>query len=160
MNAGRLIAIALRHQRRAPMQEIAEGLISLEAGLAGDSKGAKFPLRQITVVAREAWAAATADAGDPTLPWTARRANLLVEGVELPKGKGGVLRIGPVRLEVTGQTYPCVRMEEARNGLLRALAKDWRGGVTCRVLMCGGICLGDAVEVLVPAHEVLPRLPG
>lgn len=142
------------------MQEIAEGLISLEAGLAGDSKGAKFPKRQITVLGREAWAAATAEAGDPTLPWTARRANLLVEGVELPKGKGGVLRLGPVRLEVTGQTYPCVRMEEARTGLLRALAKDWRGGVTCRVLAGGCVRLGDPVEVLINAREVVPKLPG
>jgi MOSC domain-containing protein YiiM len=142
------------------MQEIAEGLISLEAGLAGDSKGAKFPKRQITVLGREAWAAATAEAGDPTLPWTARRANLLVEGVELPKGKGGVLRLGPVRLEVTGQTYPCVRMEEARTGLLRALARDWRGGVTCRVLAGGCVRLGDSVEVLINAREVVPKLPG
>jgi MOSC domain-containing protein YiiM len=136
------------------MQEIAEGL-------AGDSKGAKFPKRQITVLAREAWAAATAEAGDPTLPWTARRANLLIEGVELPKGKGGVLRIGPVRLEVTGQTYPCVRMEEACTGLLRTLARDWRGGgVTCRVLAGGGVRLDDTVDVLIDACEIVPRLPG
>lgn len=142
------------------MQEIAEGLVSVEAGLAGDCKGAKFPLRQITVLAREAWEAAAAEAGDGGLPWTARRANLLVEGVELPRGKGGVLRIGPARLEVTGQTYPCLRMEEVRTGLLRALAKDWRGGVTCRILAGGSIYLGEAVEVLVPACAVLPRLPG
>ena len=82
-------------------------------------------------------------------PGPSRRANLLVEGVELPRAKGGILRIGAVRLEVTGQTYPCVRMEEARPGLLKALAKDWRGGVTCRVLSGGQIALGDAVEVLV-----------
>jgi MOSC domain-containing protein YiiM len=116
VSAGQLIAIARRHQRRTPMQEVAEGLISVEAGLAGDFKGAKFPLRQITVLACEAWAAATVEAGAPGLPWTTRRANLLVEGVELPRGKGGVLRIGPVRVEVTGQTYPCVRMEQAHAG--------------------------------------------
>jgi len=160
VSPGRLVAIARRQQRRAPMQEIAEGLVSVEAGLAGDCKGARFPLRQVTVLAREAWEAAAAEAGDAGLPWTARRANLLVEGVELPSGKGGVLRIGPVRLEATGQTYPCLRMEEARAGLLRALAKDWRGGVTCRVLAGGSIGLDEAVEVLVPAREVLPRLPG
>ena len=89
-----------------------------------------------------------------------RRANLLVEGVELPRAKGGAHRVGPVRLEVTGQTYPCIRMEEARAGLLKALARDWRGGVTCRVLSGGPIALGDAVEVLVRPREVVPRLPG
>jgi MOSC domain-containing protein YiiM len=143
-----------------PMDEIALGLISVESGLAGDYKGAKFPLRQITVLAREAWEAAAAQIGESGLPWTTRRANLLVEGVELPRAKGGLIGIGPVRLEVTGQTYPCVRMEEAGTGLLKALARDWRGGLTCRVLSGGPIALGDAVEVLVRPREVLPRLPG
>ena len=160
MSVGRLVGIARRGQRRAPMTEIAQGQISLEAGLAGDYKGAKFPLRQITVLAREAWEAAVAEIGDSGLPWTIRRANLLVEGVELPRAKGGVLSVGPVRLEVTGQTYPCIRMEEARAGLLKALASDWRGGVTCRVLSGGQIGLGDTVEVLVRSREVVSRLPG
>ncbi len=160
MSAGRLVGIARRRQRRVPMDEIALGLISVEGGLAGDYKGAKFPLRQITVLAREAWEAAAAQIGESGLPWTTRRANLLVEGVELPRAKGGLIGIGPVRLEVTGQTYPCVRMEEARAGLLKALAREWRGGLTCRVLSGGPIALGDAVEVLVRPREVLPRLPG
>lgn len=160
MSDGRLIGIARRPERRAPMQEVAEGSISLAAGLAGDCKGGKFPLRQITVLAREAWQIAAATVGDPGLPWTVRRANLLVEGVELPRAKGGILRIGMVRLEVTGQTHPCVRMEEARAGLLKALSRDWRGGVTCRVLSGGPIALVDAVEVLVSPPEVVPRLPG
>ena len=160
MSAGRLVGIARRGERRAPMQEVAEGSISLAAGLAGDCKGGKFPLRQITVLAREAWQTVAAAIGDPDLPWTVRRANLLVEGVELPRAKGGILRVGTVRLEVTGQTHPCVRMEEARAGLLKALARDWRGGVTCRVLSGGQIALGDEVEVLVRPPEVVPRLPG
>ena len=65
-----------------------------------------------------------------------------------------------MRLEVTGQTYPCLRMEEAHAGLLSALAKDWRGGVTARVLAGGVVALGDAVEVLVDPPEIRPRLPG
>ena len=142
------------------MQEIAEGLISVEAGLVGDCKGAKHPRRQITVLAREAWETALAELGEPDLGWTARRANLLVAGVELPRAKGGILRIGSVRLEVTSQTYPCARMDEARQGLLKALAKDWRGGVTCRVLAGGHIGLGDVAEVLVRPQEAIPRLPG
>jgi MOSC domain-containing protein YiiM len=160
MSAGRLIGIARRLRRRVPMEEAGLGIISVEAGLAGDYKGAKFPSRQITVLAREAWEAAAARIGDPGLPWTARRANLLVEGVELPRAKGGLIGVGPVRLEVTGQTYPCVRMEEAKAGLLKALAWEWRGGVTCRVLAGGPIALGDPVEVLARPREVQPHLPG
>jgi MOSC domain-containing protein YiiM len=158
VSAGRLVGIARRARRLAPMQETGEGVISVAAGLAGDSKGARFPQRQVTLLAREAWAAAVAEAGNPALPWTARRANLLLEGVELPRGRGSIVQIGPVRLEVTGQTYPCSRMEEARPGLLRVLARDWRGGLTCRVLEGGAIRLGDAALVVFATPA--PRLPG
>jgi MOSC domain-containing protein YiiM len=167
MSTGRLLGIAHRRARRIPMQVRGEGAITPQAGLAGDYKGARHPRRQITVLAREAWEAALAEfpadlfpASSPDLPWTARRANLLVEGIELPRAKGGILQIGPVRLEITGQTYPCHRMEESRAGLLAALAKDWRGGVTCRVLEGGLVRLDDPVEVLLRPPEVKPRLPG
>jgi MOSC domain-containing protein YiiM len=158
--AGRLIGIARRAGRRAPMQEMAQGRISIAAGLEGDVKGAKYPRRQITILAGEAWEAALQDIGHANLPWTVRRANLLIAGVRLPRAVGGVLRIGQVRLEVTGQTFPCLRMNEALAGLLSALAKDWRGGVTTRVLEGGDVALGDVVEVLVDPPEVRPRLPG
>jgi MOSC domain-containing protein YiiM len=167
---GRLIGIATRGARRAPMREIGDGQITPQGGLVGDFKGAKFARRQITVLAREDWQAALAEIGQPVLPWpdlpwphlpwTVRRANLLVEGVELPRAAGGMLRIGAVRLEVTGQTYPCARMEEAQAGLLSALARDWRGGVTCRVLEGGPIGLGDPVEVTARPPRIERRLPG
>ena len=160
MIIGRLIGIARRAKRLAPMEELEAASISLERGLDGDSKGARFPTRQITVLPKEAWETATDAIGVPGLAWTVRRANLLVVGVALPKARGGVLRIGPVWLEVTGQTYPCMRMEQARPGLLKALAPDWRGGVTCRVLAAGRILAGDAVAVLSDPPAVAVRLPG
>jgi len=157
---GRLVGIAGRIGRRAPMQESAGGRITVAAGLEGDFKGAKYPRRQITLLAREAWQAALNEIGHAALPWTVRRANLLIEGVRLPRAAGGIVRIGPVRLEVTGQTYPCQRMNEACAGLLSALAKDWRGGVTARVIEGGFVAHGDCVEVLVDPPEIKPRLPG
>jgi MOSC domain-containing protein YiiM len=156
---GRLIGVARRDMRRAPMQEVDEGLITQAAGLVGDFKGAKYPRRQITVLALEGWQAALAEIAQSGLPWTARRANLLVEGVELPRAAGGILRIRAAHLEVTGQTYPCSRMEEAQAGLLSALAKDWRGGVTCRVLEGGPVARGDPVEVLVRPAPIVRHLP-
>jgi MOSC domain-containing protein YiiM len=159
MTAGRLVGIARRPMRRARMEEIAEGAVSVEAGLEGDFKGAKYPRRQLTLLAREDWQAALAEIGAEGLAWTARRANLLVAGMALPRAAGAILTVGPVRLEVTAQTYPCARMEEARPGLLKALAKDWRGGVTTRVLAGGRIALGDTVEVLWRPPEREPHLP-
>jgi len=144
------------------MEAVERGLITSDAGLEGDHKGKKFPLRRITVLAREAWEAALgeiADGGDD-LPWTARRANLYVEGVALPKARGGVVKIGPVVLEVTYPTQPCSRMEEARAGLLKALHPDGRGGITCRVLEGGEVAIGDEVEVLVAPPQHTINLPG
>lgn len=156
---GKLIGIARRSARRAPMEELTRGSISLTAGLQGDFKGAKHKTRQITVLAKEDWIAAlkTLEPCVADLPWTTRRANLLVEGMRLPRVAGAVLTISSVQLEVTGQTYPCKRMEEASPGLLKALAPDWRGGVTCKVTQAGDIKLGDAAYVLTSPPEPPPR---
>ena len=163
-NAGRLIAIARRPAPRAAMEEISSGFISAETGLEGDHKGPKFPLRRITVLAREAWEAALAElevlAGPVLLPWTARRANLFVEGVDLPRARGGIVRIGQAVLEVTYPTQPCRRMDEAHPGLLKALHPDWRGGITCRVIEGGPVRLGDEVAVLLAPPENRVHLPG
>lgn len=146
------------------MEEIATGSITVEGGLDGDHKGARFPRRRITVLAREDWERALAelsDLGGPVaLPWTVRRANLLVECVRLPRAAGGTVRIGPLLLEVTYPTQPCSRMEEAHRGLLKALHPDWRGGITCAVREGGEVRIGDAVEVLVSPPEKTIRLPG
>ena len=161
---GTLIGLARRAASRVPMESVACGMITREAGLTGDFRGAKFPNRQITVLAHEDWEAALLDLADlmgpPDLPWTTRRANLFVEGVRLPRAKGGVLRIGEVVLEITGQTNPCHRMEAAHRGLLSALHPHWRGGVTCRVRTGGRVAIGDRVEVLVAPAEHVMRLPG
>lgn len=162
--SGRLIGIARRPERRAVMEVVGQGVISVDGGLQGDHKGPKFPRRGITVLSREDWAAALAeltDLGGPVvLPWTVRRANLLVEGVRLPRAAGGVVRIGPVLLEVTFPTQPCSRMDEAHQGLLKALHPDWRGGITCVVRAGGSVAIGDAVDVLVSPPERRVRLPG
>jgi MOSC domain-containing protein YiiM len=161
---GRLVAIAVRAARRQPMQEIASASITTASGVEGDFKGAKYPRRQVTVLALADWQKALDElvdlAGPVPLPWTVRRANLLVDALELPRGRGSILDIGNVRLEVTGQTYPCQRMEEAHPGLLRALAPEWRGGVTCRVLQGGVIAVGDPVTVTLCKMERPVRLPG
>jgi MOSC domain-containing protein YiiM len=160
---GRIIGIAVRERSRAPMCELARVQVTRAGGLDGDCKGVKFPRRQVTILAREDWQQACdalADlAGPVPLPWIVRRANLLVEGLRLPRAKGAILRVGDVRLEVTAQTYPCGRMEQAQPGLLKALAADWRGGVTCRVLDDGVIRIGDRIEVEHAPREAIVRLP-
>ncbi len=161
---GRLIGIAHRPARRAPMQCVENIYVTAGAGLEGDHKGTKFPRRGVTILAREDWETAIAGlppADNPaSLPWTERRANLLVEGITLPRIKGAVIRIGAMLLEITAQTYPCRRMEEVHAGLLIALAAEWRGGITCRVLQGGHVALGDEVQIaIIPHTSPTGRLP-
>ena len=155
-----LIAMARRAQSRAPMEIVHSAEISTVFGMAGDSKGLKFPNRQITVLAVEDWQAALHDLGDPDLTWTTRRANFLIEGMSLPRGKGSVLTIGEVVLEVTDQTTPCSLMDKSFPGLRLALAPDWRGGVTCKVLQGGFLTIGAEVSLTKHLIDKRPQLPG
>lgn len=142
---GRLTGIARREQKRAPMETLERADISTETGVAADSRG-KPGKRQVTVISAAAWQDACRDLG-MEIPWTTRRANLLVEGIELPDSAGSILEIGPVRLLVTGEVDPCSRMDEQYSGLTRALQPEWRGGVSCTVLEGGSVALGDNVEL-------------
>jgi MOSC domain-containing protein YiiM len=143
---GRLVGIARREQKRAEMETLENAEISEETGVANDSRG-KPGKRQVTIISRAAWAAACDDLGRQ-IPWTTRRANLLVEGVDLPQRTGDVIEIAGVRLLVTMEVDPCSRMEEQFEGLREALTPEWRGGVACTVLKGGSVRLGDDVSVL------------
>ena len=137
---GKLLGIAVRSASRAPMREVQEASVSLDEGVGGDFRGRPGP-RQVTVLSSEAWADACRDLGSD-LHWTTRRANLLVEGLDLARTQGGRLQIGELILEITGETDPCARMDEQVPGLRQALESDWRGGITCRVLTPGPITPG------------------
>ncbi len=141
----RLLAIAVRNRPRGVMQELPQASVTVAGGVADDLRG-RPGRRQVTVLSLEAWQAACREAGRPELPWTARRANLLVTGVDL--AAAGALRIGSVELEVTGETAPCERMEETCPGLRAALTPAWRGGVTCRVRQPGTLTPGAPVSAL------------
>jgi len=141
---GHLLAIARAPVKRGSLIPIPEAEIGIDDGIAGDARGIRAG-RQVTVVFREGWEAACSDLG-VELPWTTRRANLLVEGVPVPK-EGRRLVIGAAVLEVTQETQPCQVMEAAHRGLRAALTPDWRGGVCCRVLQGGTIRIGDRVHV-------------
>ncbi|MCB2072190.1 MAG: MOSC domain-containing protein [Novosphingobium sp.] len=129
--------------------------VTREFGVAGDARGAvragKVPRRQVSLIEAESWAAAMAQLGlsdEQALPWFTRRANLLVEGMRLPREPGSVIAVGPsLRIEVTMECDPCSRMDEIMPGLRMALEPDWRGGVLGTVLSDGEIAVGDEVRI-------------
>jgi MOSC domain-containing protein YiiM len=142
---GRLIGIARAPELGAPMQELDAAAVTVAAGVEGDARGPN-PGRQVTVLFREGWEAACREV-PAELPWTTRRANLYVEGLEPPREVGARLRIGDLVLEVAQETAPCAMMERAQAGLRAAMRPDWRGGVCCAVIAEGAIRVGDNVAL-------------
>jgi MOSC domain-containing protein YiiM len=143
---GRLVGIARRKKKRAAMETLESAKVREESGVANDFRG-KPGKRQVTLVSASAWAAVCDELGQE-IPWTTRRANFLIEGVNFPKRTGDVIEVGGVRLLVTMEVNPCSRMEEQVAGLKQAMTPDWRGGVACTVLKGGTVRLGDDVAVL------------
>lgn len=142
----KLVSIARRPDADSPMQEVFSAEVSLEEGIHGDSKGKPGP-RQITILSKESWLK-TCHELDTELPWTTRRANLLIQGFEfLPTDVGRTVHIGGVILEISRETDPCWKMDKAHDGLKEALMSSWRGGVCCKVLQAGTITTGDNVEL-------------
>jgi MOSC domain-containing protein YiiM len=82
------------------------------------------------------------------VPWFERRANLLVEELDIPHEPGARLRIGAdVLVEISQECAPCERMEALHPGLREALEPDWRAGARARVLRGGEVSVGDEIRI-------------
>ncbi|MPY26394.1 MOSC domain-containing protein [Shewanella psychropiezotolerans] len=139
-----LIAIGFKPIKQKPMTLVTKANVTCNHGVEQDFFG-RPGKRQVTVMSKEQWQTVCAEL-NTMLPWTTRRANLLVEGLSFtPAHVGKILQIGELKLEITGETDPCKKMEIAHAGLEAALRPDWRGGVTCRVLNDAEINTGDSV---------------
>lgn len=142
---GQVLAIAYREKKRGDMKMLDVANVTLANGIGHDFRG-KPGKRQVTVLSKESWQTACEEL-DTLLPWHTRRANLLITGIDLRDTVDQTLEIGSVKLRITRETDPCERMEEACPGLEKALAKDWRGGVCCRVISEGSIHVGDNIQL-------------
>ena len=142
---GEVLGIARRSKSREPMETPNEVMVTIEAGVDGDCHGSE-PDRQVTVISADSWRDACRDLG-MTVPWTMRRANLLLGGIDLRETSGAMISIGDVQLEVVEENPPCRVMDIQQIGLRKALKPDWRAGVTCRVLSGGKLRVGDSVRL-------------
>lgn len=141
-----LLDIAFRPAPRADMQNTLNAMVTRVAGVENDARR-RPGKRQVTVLSNEQWQQACAEL-TVTLPWTIRRANLLVAGLSFgPQHVGKQLIIGALHLLITGETDPCYRMDAQYQGLTRVLLPNWRGGVCCQVLSDGRINVGDLVTL-------------
>ncbi|MCS6161833.1 MOSC domain-containing protein [Shewanella sp. SW36] len=145
----KLLAIAYKTVKRGPMNEVLCANVTQLSGVEKDVFG-RPGKRQVTVLSKLQWQQACHSI-EADLPWTTRRANLLVDDLVFSSADVGKhLQIGELRLEITGETDPCKKMEIAHAGLEAALTPDWRGGVTCRVLNDAMIHLGDEITLVNP----------
>jgi MOSC domain-containing protein YiiM len=145
---GELLGIARRSKPREPMETANEALVTIEAGIEGDCRGS-VPDREVTVISADSWRDACRDLG-MEIPWTKRRANLVLGGIDLRDTEGALILIGKVLLEIAGANPPCRVMDIQQDGLRKALKPEWRAGVSCRVLAGGKIKVGDAVRLRRP----------
>ena len=140
-----LLGIAIKPHGESEMQELESATISCERGVEGDSRGKPGP-RQVTLLSLADWQAACGEL-EIERNWMDRRANLLVDELPLEQTTGRHIQIGDALLEITGETDPCHRMESLHPGLFNAMAKGWRGGVTCRVVSGGELRPGMEVAL-------------
>jgi len=126
------------------MREVQQALAEVDGGLEGDVPQ-KSPERGITFISIEQWREVMAEMG-LDLPWYTRRANVLVEGMDLAGLVGRTVRVGQsVLVEILGESEPCGLMTQIQPGLREALTPQCRGGVYGRVRTGGTIAVGDVI---------------
>jgi MOSC domain-containing protein YiiM len=124
------------------MDSVVRATLVAGRGIAGNAdQGGR---RQVTLMDLERWNQLI-DRFGADLETSARRANLVIDSLDLFDSRGKTLRIGAARLRVLGETRPCERMEEALPGLQTAMRERWGGGAFAEVIEGGDIAVGDAV---------------
>ena len=118
-------------------------ILERDRGLVGNAdRGGR---RQVTLLSQERWDELMRRVGADLGP-EARRANIVLSGIDLENTRGRTLQIGECRLRICGETRPCELMEEAATGLQAAMLEHWGGGAFAEVLDGGEIKVGDAIR--------------
>jgi len=115
-----------------------------ENGVQGDHGTSKR--RQVTLLDEAAWQTACSEVGTE-LDWTVRRANVFVQGLDLPSLLNQQIRVGTTLVEVIGEVTPCYLMDEVQSGLEAALQPNWRGGVFARIIDPGSVEVGGNISI-------------
>jgi MOSC domain-containing protein YiiM len=140
---GQVERIWLKRFRRGPMDPRQTAELVAGDGIVDDAnRGGK---RQVTLISRERWNGLEEKLGARIDP-AARRANVLLSGIDLEGCRGRVLRVGDCRLLLQGETRPCEAMDAAHPGLQEAMRSRWGGGAWAEILGGGRISVGDAAD--------------
>jgi MOSC domain-containing protein YiiM len=121
------------------MDPVDEAELVAGRGIAGNADQGGW--RQVTIVDEAAWQAATEELGADVDP-SARRANVMVRGVDLENSRGKKLQLGDCLVNIRGENPPCKLMKEMQ----KPLRPHWRAGVFGEIVQGGTIRLGDRVS--------------
>lgn len=140
---GHIEQILIKQMKRGPMDPAQNATLVAGKGIAGNVQ--QGGIRQVTLLSIERWTELmnNLEAG---LEPRARRANVVLSGIDLYETRGRTLRLGACRLLIHGETRPCEQMEEALPGLQAAMRDRWAGGAYGEVIEGGDIAVGDSVE--------------
>jgi MOSC domain-containing protein YiiM len=140
---GEIAAIWIKRFKGGPMDPVAEAELVAGRGIAGNAnRGGK---RQVTLIDEARWREAQEEVG-VDVPPAARRANVMLRGIDLERSHRRLLRLGGCVIRIYGETRPCEQMEDAQRGLRAALSPRWRAGAFGEIIEGGTIRVGDGAE--------------
>ncbi|MDR9403568.1 MAG: sulfurase [Halothece sp. Uz-M2-17] len=140
MTQGRVEAIWIKRFKRGPMDAVEQAEMVAQKGLVGNAdQGGR---RQVIIIDATVWEQVIAELGVAIDP-AARRANIMVRGLDLANRRKQILQLGECRIRIFNEAKPCERMDEVQLGLKAALYDNWRGGVCAQVITGGIFKIGD-----------------
>ena len=140
---GEIAAIWIKRFHGGPMDRVKEAQLVAGRGIVGNAnQGGR---RQVTIIDEAAWSDALRDLGVDVDP-SARRANVMLRGVDLENSRGKTLVLGECEIRIFTETRPCNLMDEAQQGLRKALDPHWRAGASGEIIVGGVIRVGDRVN--------------
>ena len=140
---GKIVSIWIKRAHGGPMDGVVEAEMIAGRGLRGNADQGGW--RQVTIIDEGAWAEAQLELGVEVDP-SARRANILLRGIDLEESRGKTLRLGDCRIHILGETRPCHQMDHAYNGLRNVLRAPWRAGAFGEIVQGGTIHVDDPAE--------------
>lgn len=142
---GKLEWIGVRPARNTRMQEVAHVNVSVEHGLEGDHYSKMGGNRQVTLIQAEHLQAMASILKVEEIAPALTRRNMVISGINLLAFQDRQFQIGEVILQMTGNCYPCSKMERYFGpGAYNAMRGH--GGITAKVIKGGTIRLGDEVK--------------
>ena len=143
MTHGKVTGIFIKRAHGGSMDAHNAAMLETNRGITGNAdRGGR---RQVTLISQERWAELMTEIGADLGP-EARRANIVLSGIDLENSRGRTLVIGPCRLRIGGETRPCQLMEQAATGLQGAMRERWGGGAFAEVVEGGEIAIGHVAR--------------